>query len=97
MGVAELAVRGWNGQTSNRSPAEMRAAESRPELMITHEPGIMFLTDLPCDGDVRPVVTPAKGKSDLGFLERDEPRRGVSRQLECRDQSRLNCSTSRAS
>jgi uncharacterized protein YcsI (UPF0317 family) len=31
----------------------MRAAESRPDLMITHEPGIMFLTDLPRDGDVR--------------------------------------------
>jgi uncharacterized protein YcsI (UPF0317 family) len=26
------------------------ALESRPELMITHEPGIMFLTDLPRDG-----------------------------------------------
>ena len=50
MGVAELAVGGRNGQTSNRSPAEMRAAESRPELMITHEPGIMFLTDLPSMG-----------------------------------------------
>jgi uncharacterized protein YcsI (UPF0317 family) len=28
------------------------ALESRPELMITHEPGIMFLTDLPRDGDI---------------------------------------------
>jgi uncharacterized protein YcsI (UPF0317 family) len=28
------------------------ALESRPELMITHEPGIMFLTDLPRDGGV---------------------------------------------
>ena len=27
------------------------ALESRPELMVTHEPGIMFLTDLPRDGD----------------------------------------------
>jgi uncharacterized protein YcsI (UPF0317 family) len=26
------------------------ALEARPELMITHEPGIMFLTDLPRDG-----------------------------------------------
>jgi uncharacterized protein YcsI (UPF0317 family) len=26
------------------------ALETRPELMITHEPGIMFLTDLPRDG-----------------------------------------------
>jgi uncharacterized protein YcsI (UPF0317 family) len=25
------------------------ALEARPELMITHEPGIMFLTDLPRD------------------------------------------------
>ena len=29
------------------------ALETRPELMITHEPGIMFLTDLPRDGDSR--------------------------------------------
>jgi uncharacterized protein YcsI (UPF0317 family) len=29
------------------------ALESRPELMITHEPGIMFLTDLPREGDGR--------------------------------------------
>jgi uncharacterized protein YcsI (UPF0317 family) len=29
------------------------ALEARPELMITHEPGIMFLTDLPRDGDIR--------------------------------------------
>jgi uncharacterized protein YcsI (UPF0317 family) len=29
------------------------ALESRPELMITHEPGIMFLTDLPREGDIR--------------------------------------------
>jgi uncharacterized protein YcsI (UPF0317 family) len=28
------------------------ALESRPELMITHEPGIMFLTDLPRDGEM---------------------------------------------
>jgi uncharacterized protein YcsI (UPF0317 family) len=28
------------------------ALEARPELMITHEPGIMFLTDLPRDGDI---------------------------------------------
>ena len=27
------------------------ALESRPELMITHEPGIMFLTDLPREGE----------------------------------------------
>jgi uncharacterized protein YcsI (UPF0317 family) len=27
------------------------ALESRPELMITHEPAIMFLTDLPRDGE----------------------------------------------
>jgi uncharacterized protein YcsI (UPF0317 family) len=27
------------------------ALESRPEFMITHEPGIMFLTDLPREGD----------------------------------------------
>jgi uncharacterized protein YcsI (UPF0317 family) len=27
------------------------ALKARPELMITHEPGIMFLTDLPRDGD----------------------------------------------
>ena len=26
------------------------ALDARPELMITHEPGIMFLTDLPRDG-----------------------------------------------
>jgi uncharacterized protein YcsI (UPF0317 family) len=26
------------------------ALEARPELMITHEPGIMFLTDLPHGG-----------------------------------------------
>jgi uncharacterized protein YcsI (UPF0317 family) len=26
------------------------ALETRVELMITHEPGVMFLTDLPCDG-----------------------------------------------
>jgi uncharacterized protein YcsI (UPF0317 family) len=30
------------------------ALEARPELMITHEPGIMFLTDLPREGDSRP-------------------------------------------
>jgi uncharacterized protein YcsI (UPF0317 family) len=29
------------------------ALETRPELMITHEPGIMFLTDLPREGDSR--------------------------------------------
>jgi uncharacterized protein YcsI (UPF0317 family) len=29
------------------------AVEARPELMITHEPGIMFRTDLPRDGDLR--------------------------------------------
>jgi uncharacterized protein YcsI (UPF0317 family) len=29
------------------------ALEARPELIITHEPGIMFQTDLPRDGDVR--------------------------------------------
>jgi hypothetical protein len=29
------------------------ALEARPELMITHEPGIMFLTDLPREGDSR--------------------------------------------
>jgi uncharacterized protein YcsI (UPF0317 family) len=29
------------------------ALEARPELMITHEPGIMFLTDLPQEGDSR--------------------------------------------
>jgi len=28
------------------------ALEARPELMMTHEPGIMFLTDLPRDGDI---------------------------------------------
>jgi len=28
------------------------ALESRPELMITHEPGIMFLTDLPRGGEI---------------------------------------------
>jgi len=27
------------------------ALESCPELMITHEPGIMFLTDLPREGE----------------------------------------------
>jgi uncharacterized protein YcsI (UPF0317 family) len=27
------------------------ALEARPEFMITHEPGIMFLTDLPREGD----------------------------------------------
>jgi uncharacterized protein YcsI (UPF0317 family) len=27
------------------------ALEARPELMITHEPGIMFMTDLPRDGE----------------------------------------------
>src|SRR5215472_13745269 len=26
------------------------ALETRPELMITHEPGVMFLTNLPRDG-----------------------------------------------
>jgi len=40
------------------------ALEARPELMITHEPGIMFLTDLPREGDsrrdgVKAVRTPA--------------------------------------
>jgi uncharacterized protein YcsI (UPF0317 family) len=29
------------------------ALETRPEFMITHEPGIMFLTDLPREGDSR--------------------------------------------
>jgi uncharacterized protein YcsI (UPF0317 family) len=29
------------------------ALRARPELMITHEPGIMFLTDLPRDGTIR--------------------------------------------
>jgi uncharacterized protein YcsI (UPF0317 family) len=29
------------------------ALEARPEFMITHEPGIMFLTDLPREGDSR--------------------------------------------
>ncbi len=29
------------------------ALEARPELMITQEPGIMFLTDLPREGDSR--------------------------------------------
>jgi len=29
------------------------ALEARPELMITHEPGIMFLTGLPREGDSR--------------------------------------------
>ena len=29
------------------------ALEARPEFMITHEPGIMFLTDLQREGDVR--------------------------------------------
>jgi uncharacterized protein YcsI (UPF0317 family) len=29
------------------------ALQARPELMITHEPGIMFLTDLPREGDIR--------------------------------------------
>jgi uncharacterized protein YcsI (UPF0317 family) len=29
------------------------ALEARPELMITHEPGMMFLTDLPREGDIR--------------------------------------------
>jgi uncharacterized protein YcsI (UPF0317 family) len=28
------------------------ALEARPELIITHEPGIMFHTDLPRDGDI---------------------------------------------
>ena len=28
------------------------ALEARPELMIAHEPGIMFLTDLPREGDI---------------------------------------------
>jgi uncharacterized protein YcsI (UPF0317 family) len=28
------------------------ACEARTELMITHEPGIMFLTDLPREGDI---------------------------------------------
>ena len=29
------------------------ALRARPDLMITHEPGIMFLTDLPREGDIR--------------------------------------------
>ena len=29
------------------------ALQARPELMITHEPGIMFLTDLPRERDIR--------------------------------------------
>ena len=29
------------------------ALESCPELMITHEPGIMFLTDLPREGETQ--------------------------------------------
>jgi uncharacterized protein YcsI (UPF0317 family) len=29
------------------------ALDTRPELIITHEPGIMFHTDLPRDGDIQ--------------------------------------------
>jgi uncharacterized protein YcsI (UPF0317 family) len=29
------------------------ALQARPDLMITHEPGIMFLTELPREGDIR--------------------------------------------
>ena len=36
-----------------RAPPQAVALAARPELMITHEPGIMFLTDLPREGDAR--------------------------------------------
>jgi len=32
------------------------ALAARPDLMITHEPGIMFLTDLPRDQDIRSEI-----------------------------------------
>jgi hypothetical protein len=37
--------------------------------MITHEPGIMFLTDLPREGD--PVASRGRAGLTSGFLERD--------------------------
>jgi uncharacterized protein YcsI (UPF0317 family) len=41
------------------------ALEARPELMITHEPGIMFLTDLPREGDIR-ASDPVRGRAGEG-------------------------------
>jgi uncharacterized protein YcsI (UPF0317 family) len=41
------------------------ALAARPELMITHEPGIMFMTDLPREGDTPERAVPGIFRSGM--------------------------------